>query len=657
MRTVLACVIVAMIAAQSQTPPANQTIFRTRTDLVTVDVSVRSQGTPVAGLGPKDFVLLDNGVRQTIEKIDDEAVPVDVSILVDMNEDMSDDIKGMSAQLPRMIALLRPSDRLRVMAINTYVSDLIPAQPAANAPSLGRFVVSGISSAHDGLAAALLRKLDPNRRHLIIALTNGIDAVSALDAAAVRDIARRSSATLHIAQIDVAIDAIGGSEYLSGRERLDRHRCQFAKICQPVRRYWQPYDEHEFETLGEAADLTGGKLHLPGVFTDRTAAAIFKNVFDDYRRSYLLRYVPTGVKREGWHEITVTIPAHRYEVQARRGYNVEASRPPREAAAAPTPPFLFAHGRMTADDIVQAYGQGDYEMFVAGLRQSQDLSDLIRDIQAAGSPWPGRPSREAVFVLEVADVGLQSTRAEDREAARRLLLAHRQLIRHPLGPNDVERYWLWAALLLLEGANQPDIARTFVDDALIRFPNEPRFVLARAFIADQRATIAPAGGRGSAPSAEAVEVRVNGIAAAYDEAMAFGETAAEARVRKGWLLFRAGRREEGLALLDAAVASPREPDVGYYRQLLRGHVLEALGRLDAAIDAYRAAIALAPAAPSPQVRLMAALQRKGDFDGARAMAETIQTGSADALDPWWWFWRGDYRLSIPVFTRLREQGR
>lgn len=304
-----------------------QPVFRTRTDLVTIDVSVRSQGTPIAGLTAKDFVLLDNGVPQAIEQIDMEAVPVDVSILVDLNEDLADDLKGMSEQVPRIMNLLRPDDRVRVTAINTHVGDLLPLHRADIAPDVGRFRPSGLSSAHDGLAAALLRETDPNRRHLIIALTNGIDAISALDARAVRDIARVSDATLYIAQVDVALDPAEGAApiYLSGRERADRARCMASGVCSPTKRFWQPYGEYDFDILAEAAAMTGGSLYLPGVFTDRTAAAIFKKVFEDYRRSYVLRYTPKGVAAAGWHEVKVTIPGHAgYELQARRGYFVEA---------------------------------------------------------------------------------------------------------------------------------------------------------------------------------------------------------------------------------------------------------------------------------------------------------------------------------------------
>lgn len=641
-----------------------QPVFRTRTDLVTIDVSVRSQGTPIAGLTAKDFVLLDNGVPQAIEQIDMEAVPVDVSILVDLNEDLADDLKGMSEQVPRIMNLLRPDDRVRVTAINTHVGDLLPLHRADIAPDVGRFRPSGLSSAHDGLAAALLRETDPNRRHLIIALTNGIDAISALDARAVRDIARVSDATLYIAQVDVALDPAEGAApiYLSGRERADRARCMASGVCSPTKRFWQPYGEYDFDILAEAAAMTGGNLYLPGVFTDRTAAAIFKKVFEDYRRSYVLRYTPKGVAAAGWHEVKVTIPGHAgYELQARRGYFVEApgrapgapapaaggaDTPLSTAAAAASPPTLAS--------LIRSYGAGDFTTFVEGLSRVPNRGAVVRELRESGTPWPDQPMREAAFVLELADFALQSPRREDRADGVRILAAHRPLLRGPFGPELYERYWLWAATAVLEGANQPEAALRMIDDGLKTFPGEPRLILARAFVLDQRHALDPLV-RNRVVSAAALTY-VNEVSAAYDAAMESPDTAAEARIRKSWLLHRAGRSDEALALLEAA-GTPQEPFLEYMRHLFRGRVLGSLGRAEEAATAFRAALAVVPNAQSARVGLMTSLQQQGQSAAALELAEQVQTAGSDVVDPWWRYWQGDYRLRASVFTRLREQGR
>lgn len=647
-------------AQQQPQQQPQQPVFRARTDLVTIDVSVRSQGTPIAGLTAKDFVLLDNGVPQTIEQIEMEAVPVDVTILVDMNRDLADDMKGMSNQIPRIVDLLRPDDRIRVTAINTYVTDLVTARRPDEVPSLGWLVPGGLSSAHDGLAAALLRQVEPNRRHLVIALTNGIDAVSTLDARAVRDIARYSNATLFIAQIDIALlDPLG----VSGRQRHDAHRCITAGICSPTTYYWQPFGDYEFDILGEAAALTGGKLYLPGIFTDRTAAAIVKKVFEDYRASYILRYAPAGTPTPGWHEVQVTIPGHpSYEVQARRGYFVETpgrggGAGPAALAPAETVPAektATSAARIGIADLARSYGAGDFAAFVDGLRRVQGAAELLREFRATGNPWPDHPNRESAFVIELADFALHSPRREDREEARKLLTTHRPLVRGPFGPEAYEKYWLWAAIIVLEGANQPDLTLQFVKDGLRLFPGEPRFVLAQAFAADQSRALEPLARNGVLVAGLVSHLKDAGNA--YDAAMAADETAAEARIRKAWLLHRAGRRQDALALLEQA-GSPQERVLDYLRHLMRGRALDALDRTDEAAAAFRAALMLFPNAQSARVGLMTVLQRQGNGPAALELAELVQTTSPEAVDPWWQYWQGDYRLIATVITRLREQGR
>src|SRR6185436_4922155 len=98
-----------------------QQTFRTATDVVMVDVSVRSGGRNVTGLSAAEFSLTDNGVLQKIDSVDVSAVPLDVTLVVDLSGNPSrpytikrPDPAGPSAivtrELAQVTALLRPSD-------------------------------------------------------------------------------------------------------------------------------------------------------------------------------------------------------------------------------------------------------------------------------------------------------------------------------------------------------------------------------------------------------------------------------------------------------------------------------------------------------------------------------------------------------------------
>jgi hypothetical protein len=110
-------------------------VFRSRVDAVSVDVSVRWGGKPVGGLTAKDFALLDNGVRQQIEVVDTEAVPLDVSLIID--------ISGSTATLVGQLT----DDMRRIAELCVWESQ-DPAGPGVRGPRAapGRGPVTDVRS-------------------------------------------------------------------------------------------------------------------------------------------------------------------------------------------------------------------------------------------------------------------------------------------------------------------------------------------------------------------------------------------------------------------------------------------------------------------------------------------------------------------------------
>lgn len=641
----------APLAGQNQQRPA----FRATLDVVTVDVSVRTGATPVGGLTASDFVLRDNGVRQTIESVEMAQVPVDVSVLIDANEDVTIGLETIHDDIRKIAAVLRPDDRLRVMSINDRVRDTIRARAVPAFPALAAITPQGLSSANDGIAAALLRSAGGGRRHVVIAVTNGIDAVSTVSAAQVLALAKQSPAILHIVQLDMTpVGDPPDVRWVTGRSRLDVARAALTGLKPPTRLFHRPYNDlREEEILRAAAEATGGALHRPGLLRGASVSLI-RTLLEDYRRSYLLRYTPSGVAREGWHTLAVTIPAHpSYTVHARRGYGIDAAgAQAAQASEMPEPEMSRVPGAL--DALVDAYNRGHYERFEQVLARAS-AAVVIASLGARGNPWPANPNREAAFVVEVSDAAIRSRRPGSFEAARDLLRHHRTLVRHPLGPDAFEKYWLWSLLAALQGGGQPQLTREFADHALARFPDEPRFLLARALAADQARAFAPAQGRDGAGQ----DAHVREVTSRYDAAARFEDTAAEARVRKAYFLHRIGRHAEALAELDMVTATQTGADaaVAYFHLLFRGRVLEALDRHGEARAAYEQAGARQPGAQSPKVALMRLLLRAGDRPAAQTLAAGIASAPEDAFDPWWAYWLGDARHYPAIVATLRERTR
>ncbi len=625
------------LASDGQTRPGDQpAVFRAEVDAVSVDVSVRSGGRPVIGLTAKAFVLLDNGVRQQIEIVDVEAVPLDVSLLIDTSGSASGFVDQLKSDVRTISSLLRPGDRLRLLTIDSYVNEILPMQPPTGRQEPRPLTANGLTALYDALAASMLRPTDANRRQIVIAITDGIDTVSALELPALRAVAERSEATLHIARLNA-----------ENVRSLMAFQCQNMGWCSPSKRFWIPFQEEHPDLLAEIARMTGGELHEPGILTGSDPVGIFKRILEDVRQSYVLRFMPSGAGRAGWHALTVRVPgAPSYVVRARRGYAYGVTGPPAEARNA-APIWASGARRLPPDiePIVSLYDRGDYDSAVNALNRLPDPARFVRDLRAAGNPWPANPRREAAFVIEVAEAVFRNAIAARGEAIA-LLESYQPLIRNPLGADAFERLWYWAELTSVEGIIRPDVALRFVTNAQKRWPGEPRFLLARAIALDQ---FSPLGTPGPEHAEEALQI--------YNAAVQFESSAPDARLRQAFLLHRLGRHAEALALLDSVPTPPRDRVLAYLGLLFRGHFHEALDRADLAEKSYRQALENWPGAQAPRVGLMTLLFRRGERASAEQNADQVLTAQPQTTDPWWQYWQADYRYYPAAIAALREAAR
>jgi hypothetical protein len=206
--------------------------------------------------------------------------------------------------------------------------------------------------------------------------------------------------------------------------------------------------------------------------------------------------------------------------------------------------------------------------------------------------------------------------------------------------------------MMLQGALRPGLARPFVERALARFPADPQFLLARAITSEldyqhSRARL------GATPPPSLEDVRAH-----YEAAMASPPVAIEARIRLAHRLQLTRQPKAALALLEAADVDPiQSPSLAYLRQLFRGHALGALDRADESIAAYRDALLIIPPGQAARVALMRRLVERGQRADAEALADLVQTERSPALDPWWLYWQGQYRMYPQTIARLRELSR
>ena len=234
----------AFLRALAQPP---QQTFRTGTDVVLVDVSVRDGGRAVTGLRAADFELRDNNVVQRLESVEAMSLPIDLTLVVDLSSNrhgqwgsdprLSKVTADIQAEVGQVTKVLRPNDRVRLLVIDTRVQQVWPMQPVSSLGAMPRLQINGMAAVYDTLGAALLHPVDPSRRHVVIARTKGVDTISSIDAEAVKAIAERSGALLHVVAMETAADSEG---------ELRGFQCALMGYCWPTRRFWIPFERRLF---------------------------------------------------------------------------------------------------------------------------------------------------------------------------------------------------------------------------------------------------------------------------------------------------------------------------------------------------------------------------------------------------------------------------
>ena len=317
--------VALLVGCATTVMAAQQPTFRSDVEVVTVAVSVRDGNRAVTGLRAADFQLTDNGVGQTITSVDVDAVPVDVTLVLDTSGSTEWVVERFRKDTQEIAALLRPVDQIRVLAIDTFAHELMPMRPAGAAIVLDGPPTGGLTALYDTLAVALMAPLDIDRRHLVVAMTDGIDTYSALRPDGLRLVAARSDAVLHI--VHARSKFAGTPVYMPPDRRhalipYDQRRFQRA-IWGPLEPFMRAvYLDLDRELLRLVAESTGGELHGPTLTGTGTVGA-FKRVINEFRQTYVLRFTPEG-DRAGWHQLKVTVPkSPRLTIRARGGYSRE----------------------------------------------------------------------------------------------------------------------------------------------------------------------------------------------------------------------------------------------------------------------------------------------------------------------------------------------
>ena len=301
-RAYIVAMAIAIAAATAPIDGQERQLFRSRTAAVTVDVSVANGRLFIAGLKADDFELRDNGVLQTIETTSLEAIPFDLTLVVDTSDSLdAQTLEQFRSDISVIAGMLNSQDRFRLVTFATTGTDAFGWLPGAGAPPVGKIAAGGATAFYGTLGAVLARRTSTGRRHLVVAMSDGFDNVSALDEEDVQQLASVGDAVLHIIL----------------RRQSIAPRANWG---------WVPrVGPGDAGALKRAAESTGGRLRE--VNPKASLLEEFRTALAEFRTSYLLWYTPKDVAPTGWHTLDVQVKKGRYEVRARRGYDAGGGTP------------------------------------------------------------------------------------------------------------------------------------------------------------------------------------------------------------------------------------------------------------------------------------------------------------------------------------------
>ena len=269
----------ALAGPAQQRPP-----FRAATDAVALDVAVFDGGRVVSSLGPDDFEIYDNDVRQTVITADRNVLPIDLRLVFDTSGSISaPELERHRRAMSLVAAALRPEDRCEIITFSGRIADAAAQQHPPIAVNFQRLQPDG-TSFFDAVSLAMITLPTPQRRQITVVLSDARDNASFFDEATLLQAARRTDAVVY------GIVPMETPASLPFAARL------------------------EAITL-----VTGGRL-LHADRPDRMGRLITQ-ALDEFRQGYIVRYVVNGVRTDGWHRVTVRVRGNRsYSVRVREGY-------------------------------------------------------------------------------------------------------------------------------------------------------------------------------------------------------------------------------------------------------------------------------------------------------------------------------------------------
>ncbi|HWI17500.1 MAG TPA: VWA domain-containing protein [Vicinamibacterales bacterium] len=287
----LAALAAAPLSAQQAIDARRSETFRAASELVTTAVTVRdADGRLITNLEPKDFIVEEDGVPQTITQFTRERVPVSLSLTLDISDSMRGQrmADARTALAHFLDKLLAPDDEASLLGFNheTRLFGNWTTERADLRGKLDAIRPTGGTAMYDAIDAAL--PMFDSRQHpraALLLVSDGADTASDMTPTALKQKLVRSDVFLYAIGIN-SIDAKNSTRI-------------------------NPF------TLNELTSQGGGYTEIIGSAAELGPAT--ERIAEELNSQYMIGYTPAKRGNGQYHSVRVKAVNDAYRVRARRG--------------------------------------------------------------------------------------------------------------------------------------------------------------------------------------------------------------------------------------------------------------------------------------------------------------------------------------------------
>jgi Ca-activated chloride channel family protein len=277
-------------------------VFNIDTDLVLLDVTVIDQNnTPVMNLKKEDFIVYEDKVKQMVDNVSREEVPVSFGLVIDTSGSMRSKLQTVSDASVSLIKQMRVDDEAFVASFKAepeLVQDFT-ADRRELEDAISELYTSGGTALLDAIIATAdyAQEKGKRRRKALVVISDGLEKNSSVKEKEVMEAIKEDEVQVYLVGF---IDEEMEEKSLFGKSPAKKAK----------------------ELLSRIADDSGGRAYFPKDISE--IPAIAAQIAKDLRTQYVVSYYPSNDKRDGtFRNIQVSVNSQgsrKLIARTRRGY-------------------------------------------------------------------------------------------------------------------------------------------------------------------------------------------------------------------------------------------------------------------------------------------------------------------------------------------------